>query len=32
VVCADACKEGLGGFITQNGYVISYEPRKIKEH
>jgi hypothetical protein len=32
VICTDACKEGLGGFLTQNGYVISYESRKLKEH
>jgi hypothetical protein len=25
VVCTDACKEGLGGVLTQNGHVISYE-------
>jgi hypothetical protein len=23
VVCADTCKERLGGFLTQNGHVIS---------
>jgi hypothetical protein len=32
VVCTDACKEGLGGVLTQNGHVIGYESRKIKEH
>jgi hypothetical protein len=32
VVCTDACKEGLGGVLTQNGHVISYESRNIKEH
>jgi hypothetical protein len=32
VVCIDACKEGLGGVFTQNGYVIGYESIKIKEH
>jgi hypothetical protein len=32
VVCTDACKEGLGGFLTQNGHVIGYESRKLKEH
>jgi hypothetical protein len=31
VVCIDACK-GLGGVFTQNGHVISYESRKLKEH
>jgi hypothetical protein len=32
VVCTDACKEGLGGFLSQNGFVICYESRKLKEH
>jgi hypothetical protein len=32
VVCAYACKEGLGGFLSQNGFVICYESRKLKEH
>jgi hypothetical protein len=32
VVCTDACKEGLGGILTQNGHVIGYEFRKLKEH
>jgi hypothetical protein len=32
VVCTDACKEGLGGFLNQNGFVICYESRKLKEH
>jgi hypothetical protein len=32
VVCIDACKEGLGGVLTQNGHVIGYESRKFKEH
>jgi hypothetical protein len=32
VVCTDACKEGLGGVLTQNGYVISYESINLKEH
>jgi hypothetical protein len=32
VVCIDACKEGLGGVLTQNGHVICYESRKLKEH
>jgi ribonuclease HI len=29
VVCTDACKEGLGGVLSENGFVIS---RKLKEH
>ena len=32
VVCTDACKEGLGGVFTQNGHVIRYESKKLKEH
>jgi hypothetical protein len=32
VVCTDACKEGLGGFLMQNGHVVGYESRKLKEH
>ena len=32
VVCTNACKEGIGGVITQNGHVICYESRKLKEH
>ena len=32
MVCANACKEGIGGVLTQNGNVIFYESRNIKEH
>jgi hypothetical protein len=32
VVCTDTCKEGLGGVLMQNGHVIGYESRKLKEH
>jgi hypothetical protein len=32
VVCTGACKEGIGGFLTQNGHVIGYESKNIKEH
>jgi hypothetical protein len=32
LVCTDACKEGLGGFLMQNGHVIGYESIKLKEH
>jgi hypothetical protein len=32
IVCTDACNEGLGGFLSQNGFVICYESRKLKEH
>ena len=30
VVCIDACNEGLGGVLTQEGHVIAYESRKLK--
>ena len=32
VVCTNACKEGIHGVLSQNGHVICYESRKIKEH
>ena len=32
IVCTDACKEGLGGVLTQKGFVIYYESKKLKEH
>jgi hypothetical protein len=32
IVCIDACKEGLGGVLNQNGFVLCYESRKLKEH
>jgi hypothetical protein len=32
VVCIEACKEGLGGVLTQNEHVIGYESRNLKEH
>jgi hypothetical protein len=32
IVFTYACKEGLGGVLTQNGFVICYESRKLKEH
>jgi hypothetical protein len=32
VVCTDACKEGLGGVLGQNGFIICYESRMLKEH
>jgi len=32
VVCTDAKKEGVGGVLMQEGRVISYESRKLKEH
>jgi hypothetical protein len=32
MVFTDACKEGLGGVLSQNGFVICFESRKLKEH
>jgi hypothetical protein len=32
VVCIDACKEGMGGFISQEGFLICYESQNMKEH
>ena len=32
VVCPNACKEGLGGVLSQNGFVICYESKKLKDH
>ena len=32
VVCTDACNDGLGGVLTQEGHVIAYESRKLKTH
>jgi hypothetical protein len=32
VVCTDACKEGLGGILTQKYHVVCYETKKLKEH
>ena len=32
VVWTDDYKEGLGEFLTQNGHVIGYESKKLKEH
>eukprot|EP00253_Pinus_taeda_P019676 PITA_19676 len=32
VVCIDASKEGLGGVLMQEGKVLAYESRKLKEH
>ena len=31
VVCTDACRQGLGGVLTQDKDVICYESRKLKE-
>jgi hypothetical protein len=32
LVCTDACKEGLGGVLMQEGHVICYESKKLNEH
>ena len=32
LVCTDACNDGLGGVLTQEGHVIAYESRKLKIH
>jgi hypothetical protein len=32
VVCTDACKEGLGGVLSHNGFIICYESIKLKEN
>ena len=32
IICTDACNEGLGGVLSQNGFFICYESRKLKEH
>ena len=31
-VCTDASKEGLGGFLSQQGHVVCFESHKLKEH
>jgi hypothetical protein len=32
IVCINACKEGIGGFISENGHMVCYESRKLKKH
>jgi hypothetical protein len=32
IECTDACNEGLGGVLSQNGVVICYESSKLKDH
>ena len=31
-MCIDACNEGLGGVLTQEGHAIMYESRNLKTH
>ena len=31
-MCTDACNDGLGGVLNQEGHVIAYESRKLKVH
>ena len=32
VVCTDTCKDGIGGVLIKENYVIAYDSRKLKEH
>jgi hypothetical protein len=32
IVCTGASKEGIGGVLSQNGFVVCYESMKLKEH
>jgi hypothetical protein len=32
MVFTDACKEGIGGVLGQNGFVVCFESIKLKEH
>jgi hypothetical protein len=32
IVCTDACKEGLGGVLSQNVFFVCNESRNLKEH
>jgi hypothetical protein len=32
VVCTDACKEGLGGVLSQSDHVVCYDSKTLKEH
>jgi len=32
IVCIDASKEGIGGVLTQEGKLITYESRKLKDY
>ena len=32
ILCTNSFQEGIGGVLMQNGHVIFYELRKLKEH
>jgi hypothetical protein len=32
MVCTDECKKGLAGVLSQNGFVVCFESKKLKEH
>jgi hypothetical protein len=32
IVCTNPCKEGLGGVLSHNRFIICYDSRKLKEH
>ena len=32
IVCTDASKDGFGRFLSQEGHVVCFESRKLKEH
>jgi hypothetical protein len=32
MVCTNACKEGHGGVLSQNGFVVCFESTKLTEH
>ena len=32
IIYMENCKEGLGGVLLQEGHVVSYDSRKIKDH
>ena len=32
LVCTNACKEGLGAMLMQNGHVIFYESHQLKDN
>ena len=32
MLCTKACKEGIGGIVTQYGLVVCYKSRNPREH